>query len=512
MNRTNIALLVIFALSLGASFACAETIPPDNWVYDALRTFELRGLVSLEPSIPYTRQDIERYVDAVCADVENAGISLGVRERFLLERLKEEFIGTKFEPEKREDRPVITCHEGDRFAAIDFTLGGVFLKSVDQKKGEGDGLFVPGILLGLGKRVTAEASYRVKMAPERVLNARYYKPGPRVTSFRGFTAEYERAVISAGGDWWNVRLGRDYAQWGSGREEGLLVSQTAGSLDQFFTEMSMWRFRLSAFQAILDPRWQRRLAAHRLSISLPRGIFLGLAETALYTRRNLDFAYLLPLGSYYGNQFNEAEDDNITWAVDWKAPVMRGLIVYGEFLIDDFQYQRDDKVGPDRLGLNLSAEALLLPAGRELEISAGYTRINMYTYAHKYYLRTDYVAGNGDYRKNPGLGSPLGPDADRWNLKASFSFHPRAVLAIDGSLIRRGEGNNYREWFPGMEWNPPFPSGKVLKERTISANQFIDLRRGSSLSAGGGVRFLSGGPRNLDEKEGFGWLELILDL
>ena len=512
------ALGCVSAILICPSAARAETVPPDGWVYDALRTFELRGLVSLEPTIPYSRVQVELYVERIVASLETENVPLGVRERFLLERLREEFIGKAARPEDRENRPVYVVRDEDRYFAMDWAVGGSFRKRADEKKGEADGLAVPRFLVGFGRSITLDANYRLRMAPERGLNDRNFKPSPRTKSHRGLTAEYERALLSAEGAWWRLQLGRDYLQWGSGRSEGLILSRTAGSLDHFGGRFTIGRFSLSTFQALLSQNLERRLAGHRLTISLPRGVSFGIDETVVYCNRDLDYIYLLPLSVFYANQFNEAENDNILWSFDWKVPLHRGVILYGEFLVDDLQYEQDDPAAPDKIAFNLSADVLALIGSRELEISGGYTYIDIYTYTHKREA-ISYVVGTGMTPGwNPGIGSPLGPDADRWNLRASLSYHPRAVFAVEGALIRSGEGNDYRRWdsptedSPGSPSHPPFPSGAVLNERTISASQLVDLGRGSYVSAGGGVRFLSGGPADLDKKDGFGYLELVLDL
>jgi hypothetical protein len=487
-------------------------------VYPALRTFELRGVVSLEPTIPYSRVQVESYVTRIITNLGAGKVSLGLREGFLLERLRQEFVGKGARPEDRENRPVYVVRDEGRYFAMDWEVGGAFLKRVDEKKGEANGMAVPRFLVGFGGSVTLDANYRLRMAPERGLNDRNFKPSPRTRSYRGLTAEYERALLSADGSWWRLQIGRDYLQWGSGRSEGLILSQTAGSLDHFGGRFTIGRFSISTFQAELDPGLERHLAGHRLTVSLPRGASFGIDETVLYSGRDLDYIYLLPLSVLYANQFNEAQDDNILWSFDWKVPLHRGVILSGEFLVDDLQYERDELAGPDKIAFNLSADALALVGARELEISGGYTRIDIYTYTHKYYTTT-YITGDGASPGwESGIGSPLGPDADRWNLRVSLSLHPRAVFAVEGASIRRGEGNDYRRWYPptpftpGSPSHPPFPSGTVLHERTISASQLVDLGRGSSISAGGGVRFLSGGPEDLDEKDGFGYLSLVLDL
>jgi hypothetical protein len=494
----------ILILSPVRAVASDETIAPDSWVYPALRTLELVGLVELDPSMPYSRSEIEHYVKVILTAVGERPDSLTPRNRFLLERLEAEFLAV--DVGEREDRPTLLLTEEDNVAALDISIGALFVKSPDEDEGEVWGIARPQFLLGLGGMVTAEAAYRMRMGPEKGTN----RPSPRERSFRGLTSEYEKGMIFLAGKGWRLGIGRDYLHWGSGREEGLLLSRTAGSLDHLTARVDMGRFSLHAVHAILDPEFPRRLAGHRLTIRLPRGIRIGIGETVLYTDRDLDFAYLLPFGSYYANQYNETGDDNILWGLDWKLPVTRGLMLYGELLVDDFQYESDPPA-PDRIGFNMTAEAFLTIGGREFELLLGYTYIDIYTYAHKDTLLTRYVTGDGDVETNRIIGSPLGPDADRWNASVSTPLHPRFLVTAKGSYARRGGGSDLREWIRGTDPHLPFPSGEVTSETRLSLEADIDLDHGSYIRAGGGWRSLECPECGVDDDAGFFHLEFALD-
>lgn len=496
--------------AFGTLAASDETVHPDSWVYPALRRFELLGLVALAPSVPYTRSQVEFYLDRILAGLEGGGAELSAHQAFLLGRLQWEFQGTAAKPDLREDPPLYTYREGRRFFAVDFATGGVVQKRADSGKGEANGLLIPNFLLDLGWRTTVETTYRLELAPERELNRRKRKPAPRQRSFRGLTAEYERAYVALRGAHWGARIGRDYLHWGSGRSEGLILSRSAGSMDHISAFVQLGRFTLSTFQAVLDSELSRRLAGHRLEVRLPRNVFVGISETVLYAGRDIDFAYLLPLGSFYGNQYNEAGNDNILWSLDVKAPLGRGLIVYSEFLIDDFQYE-DDPPAPNRIAFDLAVESLLEFGGLELGLLLEYTFVDIYTYAHCDSLHTPYVSGGGDPTVDYLIGSPLGPDADRWRFRAEIPVHRRVVVAAEGVLERAGEGGDLRTWIPGDDPDPPFPSGRILKERSIAFEGGVDLGRGSLIRAGGGIRSRSGGPDSIDDEDVFCYLEVILD-
>jgi len=522
-TRRSIAVLSAFALLVCAAGASAETIPPDSWVYEALRSFELRGLVVLEPTFPYTRDRIETYVREIARGASSDGVELGARQRFLLERLEREFDGKGGRPEDRDDRPALTIRDGERFAAIDAAAGGAILKRVDRARGEANGLGEVAMLAGFGRGITMETNYRLVMAPERGDNVDGGKPGPRARSFRGLSGELERALVAANGSWWEVRVGREYVHWGGDDGEGLIVSRSAGSLDHAGGIVRIGRFALSTFQSALGPDFNlpylsRYLAGHRLTAALPRGVFVGVSETVLYGGTGLEWAYLMPIGIFYAAQANErTNSDNVLYSFDVKAPLGRGVVLSAELLVDDVQYERGGDAGPDRIAFTIGIDAQRVAGGRDYGLAARYAYVDIYTYEHEYMrspgsVHTSYVAGNGRYPTNALLGSSLGPDADRWDLALSCGASERIDCRFEASFIRRGEGNGLRPWYPGRERNPPFPSGEVLRETRLGAFCSYDLGRGSRVAAGGGARLLDGGPADLDSADGFARLELVLDL
>lgn len=499
--------LLVAALPLAAS---DERIPPDSWVYPALRKFELMGVVSLEPTMPYTRRELERYVERVTTAIEQGRVDLTPRQRFLLERLREEFEGKALLPREREDRPVLVYGTESGFFSFDITAGGSIRKEPDGDRGVAEGLLVPGLLIDIDEKLTLETTYRVRINREEDRYRDGESPSPRERSWRGVTAEYERAYAAFGGRSWNVFLGRDYGHWASGRTGGLLLSRTAGTLDHISFDLTIGALRIHTVQVLLDPSVPRRMAGHRLTIRLPRGIYLGFGESVIYTGRDIDFAYLIPLCSYYANQYNEKRDDNVLWSLDWKIPFLKGLMCCGEVLVDDFQYESDPPA-PNKWGFNCFLESQFVLGQREVELFAGYTFIDIYTYTHRDSLLTHYVTGDGDVTANRIIGSSLGPDADRWMFGAAIPISSRFVAALEGNVSRYGEGNDMREWMWDGDPNPRTPSGDVLHVKDFEIIGFVDLGAGSSISARGGLRYVSGGSDDVDTRDVFGSLEVLWD-
>jgi hypothetical protein len=149
--------------------------------------------------------------------------------------------------------------------------------------------------------------------------------------------------------------------------------------------------------------------------------------------------------------------------------------------------------------------------GRDIELLSQYTFVNIYTYAHKDSLLTRYVTGSGDPMIDYLIGSPLGPDADRWNARISVPIDRRIETVIEVGFARRGEGNDLVEWDRISDPDPEFPSGEIERETLLSLAGTMDLGAGSYIELGGGLRRIEGGAMDLDEKDWFIYLEAILD-
>ncbi len=123
-------------------------------------------------------------------------------------------------------------------------------------------------------------------------------------------------------------------------------------------------------------------------------------------------------------------------------------------------------------------------------------------------MLTRYTAGDGS-TSDPLIGSSLGPDSDRWDLRVSVPVSSRILCRTGVSFSRHGEGSDLREWVRGTDPGLPFPSGEVIEETDLYLAVTVDLGRGSTVSGGAGLRSVSGGEGS--SEDGHGFLGLILD-
>jgi hypothetical protein len=198
-------------------------------------------------------------------------------------------------------------------------------------------------------------------------------------------------------------------------------------------------------------------------------------EAVVYTSSHFEPTYLFPIAFYYGNQFNERVDDNSLLGFDahW---VSRWAAVDGELLVDDFIYDGDP--APQKLGWRVAAARAWPARGTDMELHVAYQRMARWVFTHRN-PAVQYVAGAGDPAAgDPWLGTPLGPDADRWTARLAWTPRAAARLWVEFARTRRGEGNrDLSAWERGMPYDLPFPSGLVSRESRTECGGSLRLGR-----------------------------------
>jgi hypothetical protein len=456
-------------LSVPVQVACEEIghefLPPEHWCYSVLARFETLGLCVLPSEQPYTRDDVIGYVDDIRSYMSANGTELAGRDRFNLDRLEQEFHdkASRANPGVRFDPPIHYDSDGPLRLEADLELTLAPEDPHDGGRWDVFGIANPVIRLHLLQSLTYDMRYRLVMGPERDGRQRDAKPSPREKSWRGLTSLYERAYLVYRSRWGTLFYGRDFASWGPADNRNVIISNEAGSLDKLGGRLHFKNMRLSVLHAMLSSPGHRFLSAHRLEVVLGR-LTLGLSETVIHRDRLFDPAYILPLSSFYANQFAERGDDNVLWAIDAKYPVIDGIIVDGSLLIDDFQYERGDST-PDNIAFNVGLRAAVT-APVPLTFNLRYRYVTLYTYTHRDTLKA-HVVGSGDPGSGEAfLGVAEGPDTDLVTATADYFPRPQLTTTVSFSSLRRGEGNGFKPFQPGDDHAPSFPSGVV--ERTTS--------------------------------------------
>ncbi len=258
-----------------------------------------------------------------------------------------------------------------------------------------------------------------------------------------------------------VALGRIPVRWGPGRFTQLLVSGEAPTMDMMKIDLNLGdKVHFTGFTSTINSDSSTWLSAHRLDIKPFNKLRIGISESILYTADGIDLAYANLFIPWYPVQWNERVDDNAFICLDATWQPVRGVALYGEFLIDDIQYDNIYDV-PNKLGYTCGADFFSPRYG--LGAVVEYTAVQRYVYSQRklnnYYMHDARI-----------IGSQLGPDADRFTGSLSYIGFQGITAQLKGSYTRHGEGNVYEGWPDSVQAGGAFPSGIVENTTEVSLN------------------------------------------
>jgi len=269
------------------------------------------------------------------------------------------------------------------------------------------------------------------------------------------SARLDRAVLAWGGDWAELRLGREDRRWGVGRRGSLFLSDNPYPLDgisfhfrtRYVAGASLFAqtqrgpkppsyipgeaFPPDSTQQVVPG--EAYVAVHRLEIHPPGPLSIGLYEAVAYGGRGIDLAYLNPLSFLVAVTQDIVDqggtDDKKVLGVDGRLD-LAPLTLYGEFLLDRLVALEAAEPAGEEAGISSFAELAGLTwanpfglAGADLDLEAVHLDPQVY-FHHDRDIRRAFVR---DDRLGEGrlLGHWLGPNAD--GLYAALRLPPAAA-------------------------------------------------------------------------------------
>ena len=472
-------------------------LPIGHWAYPLLERLSARGVLSLDmTTLPLSRSDVASELAARNGATENpAGRGLSPRERWALDALAAEFLRGEVE------EPVFSRVSGGAALGFGLLLGSeVLYDSEGAGESSGSGSDIDASIDvtyelwgGVGRRLGFYADTSILLEGQD--GPRVEALSSRARTWRGTAVHADRAYLKYEGEHLSAAVGRRGVAWGRSPGGRLLLSGGAPTLDCVEARFTVGALELQALHSFLErteldelggadslaqASGQTFLAAHRAVFSGSWGS-VGVGEAVVYSGDLPDPSYLNPLLPYYVSQHNERADDNILWALDFLARPLSGLDLWGEFLVDDLQYDRDTGA-PDKYGATVGAKYFGTLGRGDYEATWEYTNVRKWTYTH-------HVAGHRYTHDGEPLGFELGPDADRLSAEVAYHPWPRWTCGAGYSFSREGDGNIGLPFQKGEDDEPTFPSGNVTK--THRAKAFLEYDRPGRFSAslGGSLAF-----------------------
>lgn len=271
--------------------------------------------------------------------------------------------------------------------------------------------------------------------------------------WNGVRSDWLRAFVGFQSKSFSGYWGRAPVSWGPALVNRLMFD--GGNFPPFDCGELSWRnsfVRVSVFFGVLDPyliqdfvdtsenlqhrvEYQRFINGHRVEFLLFGRLNLAWSETVRYARDagGPCLPYFNPFPIYYAYSWTETfqwEDDYV-WDLD-ATLALPGLLLYGEFYIDDFQYVPDTVWDPNQFALAFGGMKALGTFALRLDYSMA-TR-----WAFNSRLRTTKTL----YRGWP-YGHPLGSDFQRFLLKLEWQVRPLTRLSVGFSFTQDGAGSVY---------------------------------------------------------------------
>lgn len=209
------------------------------------------------------------------------------------------------------------------------------------------------------------------------------------------------------------------------------------------------------------------VALHHMSINIGKKLNIGVFESVVFNRNDstsFEFSYLNPVIFYRAIEQQFGSSDNVILGTDFKWNVLKGVSVYGQFVLDEFVLD-NIKAGngwwANKYGIQAGVkyfDAFNVP---NLDLQAETNIVRPYTYSHN----TRY--GSYSSYLQP-IAHPLGANFKEFIGIARYQPLPR--LNLMGKLIYAKVGRDST----GTNWG-----GDILKDNSVRQQDF-----GNAISQG----------------------------
>ncbi len=303
-----------------------------------------------------------------------------------------------------------------------------------------------------------------------------------------------RAFASFGGQAWNLQIGRDRVSWGLGRTGNLVISDNLPYHDMArftaFSDFVKYTFLISSFphkanfylpsyqgskkdalnrdpiQGInlyLSHRIEGRLFKDKLAFSATEAIMYASADATIDPR-------IFNPTIIFHNFYN-ASNANSTLALELDVTPIKGLNIYGQFLMDDFALPGGENGGsptnhgyPNAMGFLAGATYAMGAWDGILKFNIEGALVNPYTYLR--YDRNpggiadesyglDYVVSTRTYTSGVDdcvtydeffLGYRYGSDSAVANLNVEWKLPNKLTVSANAFFMAHGTHDKWTQW------------------------------------------------------------------
>jgi hypothetical protein len=242
----------------------------------------------------------------------------------------------------------------------------------------------------------------------------------------------------------DLRIAHQPVRWGLGNSGTLILSDYPEQF-AYVNLAKYWKWggftfmhgkllaedtlRTEQGQPIYPDKW---ITINRFEFSPLACMAIGLTDIIVYGKRSVEWAYMLPIHYFRAVEHNLRDRDNALLAIDAEVRIIKGMKLYGTWLIDEF---REDKLFSNwygnkhgfQFGMHLVDPFQL----NNFEVRFEYVAIMPWVYTHIYNINRYSTDGRS-------LGYWTGPNSEVTYLNITKWWHRRLVTSLTGQRWRHG--------------------------------------------------------------------------
>ncbi|NCB01001.1 MAG: hypothetical protein EOM67_02405 [Spirochaetia bacterium] len=287
----------------------------------------------------------------------------------------------------------------------------------------------------------------------------------------------KRALISTGGDNWNLSLSRDKIRWGNGHSGNFVISdhddyqeyvRFVTFSDRFSYDWTNMFFETNIHTGEGNSQDEefKMFMAHRLEFRPIDRITFAISENVMYQNDVFSLRHLNPANVFHN--LNSRTMFNAIAHVELDVMIIDGLNIYGQFVLDQARAPNEGATQADASGYLVGVEyAHSLSKGilfSSLEFAttspALYRRelVDFLTFRRYHGNGTSFVS-HIDY-----LGYEYGGDANVLQLDVAYRLPKDRIIALELIWMRHGEINYFTPNSVVNSILEASPSGLVVQE------------------------------------------------
>ena len=323
-------------------------------------------------------------------------------------------------------------------------------------------------------QIEVKEEYRTVTSPStpdvagNYFNVLFDDPNPRLDLYFPF-----RAVLSLGGDWWDIYFGRDDLSWGNGVSGNLMLSDYSDFYDFLELKTRSKIFTFTSIYSVMDkylPNEDRfdgettpysAFMSHRLEARFLDGkIQAAVNESVTFSNylpeiiRDLNYLMIF-------HNWTIPERTNSLMSFELSINPWKYMNIYGQLAMDEFatkyETDRDGGGGPPIWGYLAGIKGAYPVDSGYLSFVGEWAQTSPWLYNRRtdpYFYNTrrywSLVTDTFEYVTKP-LGYEYGSDSIVYYFRAKYSMPGLFSAGMDLTRLLKGETDIGNEWDPQIE-------------------------------------------------------------